>query len=69
MSEAQLQKVELELDKLKTELDVCKNAENTSKSCGLLVDFSESEAEAFSAGAENNPWHAGVGGKGPCVIL
>ncbi|GMI04207.1 hypothetical protein TrRE_jg1817 [Triparma retinervis] len=69
MSEAQLAKVESELEKLRNELEVCKGAANTSASCGDIVKYSEADPEPFTANADANPWHASNGGGGGCVIL
>ncbi|GMH95551.1 hypothetical protein TrVE_jg3653 [Triparma verrucosa] len=69
MSEAQLAKVESELEKLRNELTVCKDADNTSKSCGEIVKYSEADSEPFTSGTDNNPWHASNGKGGGCVIL
>jgi|TARA_B110000305_G_C19168050_1_gene505853 hypothetical protein len=68
MSEAQLQKVELELDKLKSELTQCQGADPTSSACTKILDFSEKENEPF-CGTPDNEWHQNQGGGGGCVIL
>ena len=71
MSEAQLQKVVSELDKLKAELTQCESAQSTSTACAQLVDFSEKEGgpEPFCAGGPENVWQSNQGGGGGCVIL
>ena len=67
-SNSNLAKVEKELDVLKDELDVHKEAKPVSSSCGDIAEYSQRENEPFSAvHDEPNEWHKSEGGG--CVIL
>ncbi len=64
----QLAKVEKDLEFLKDELEVHKEAKPLSTSCSDIADFSQRENEPFSAVTdEPNEWHKSEGGG--CIIL
>ena len=65
-----IQKTEKELEHLKYELEVCKEAKKMSEACSNLRDFSEGAEEPFSSSHTNpNSWHKNPGGGGSCIIL
>lgn len=69
--EATLSKVEGEIQSLKDELSICKEAKNLGETCKDLVDYCEKEGEPFTAGDAGNPnsWHSNPGKGGGCIIL
>ena len=69
-TEEALTKVEKQLNCLKDELDVCKEAKKLSEACHDIHEFSEKEEEPFSIShKEPITWHENSGGGGGCSIL
>lgn len=69
-----IQKTEKEIETLQHELNVCKEATQTSESCKKLREFTEGveikAEEPFSTTyTKPNVWHSNAGGGGGCIIL
>ena len=63
-----LEKVQKELEVLRNELEIHKEAKPVSSSCGDIAEYSQRENEPFSSiHDEPNEWHKSEGGG--CVIL
>ncbi len=68
--ETLIKKTEKELENLKYELEVCREAKKMSEACSNLRDFSEGEEEPFSSSyTDAISWHKNPGGGGGCIIL
>eukprot|EP00518_Triparma_eleuthera_P005092 CAMPEP_0182464078 /NCGR_PEP_ID=MMETSP1319-20130603/8242_1 /TAXON_ID=172717 /ORGANISM="Bolidomonas pacifica, Strain RCC208" /LENGTH=71 /DNA_ID=CAMNT_0024663689 /DNA_START=25 /DNA_END=240 /DNA_ORIENTATION=+ len=70
MSESQLQKLEEECERLRSELDTISEAVNTRVACEQIIDFVEQADEPFSTTPkEPNPWTQAPPGANPCCII
>ena len=67
--EAGLQNTEREIQNLKDDLQLCKEAKTRGEACDCVCTYSESIDDPFgSSYTEPNPWHGNPGGGG-CIIL
>jgi hypothetical protein len=67
---ATIESVEKELEKLKDELNLCREAKPVSDTCSELKEYSEREEEPFSSShTDPIPWHKSQNGGGGCAIL
>ncbi|CAM9795862.1 unnamed protein product [Chrysoparadoxa australica] len=70
MSDAALNKVEAEVEKLQRELDSVKEAELYSSAFASLLGYITDTPEPFSsAPPESNPWHLNAGSAGGCCLV
>ena len=73
MSEAQLQKLQMERDALAAELRLVQSAIPPAKACQLLMQSCQNKPEPFvhapSAGGEPNEWASENNGERACCAL